>query len=49
MALSALLKPRDVRLFIHRFGFYSGVRAARNRGVPFAITYYSVFGKLPRD
>jgi hypothetical protein len=33
---------------LRRMGRWCFVRYARNRGVPFAITYWLVFGRAPR-
>lgn len=38
----------DMKGIIRRFGRYCGVRHLRNRGIPFRVAYYAVFGREPR-
>lgn len=49
MSVASIIKPFQVRQWVRSYGMYAGVRHARNRGVPFSVTYYSVFGRLPKN
>lgn len=45
MSMDRITQAKEM---VRRYGFWIGVRAARNRGVPFEEAYYAVFGRTPR-
>lgn len=47
MTVAQLQEVETIRTKVKRIGTWAALRNARNRGVPFEVTYYAMFNRFP--